>query len=84
MLLSQAIDEVPGIERLQKLGKEVWFRADAAFAKPEIYEALERWGGRTRFGFRPIVVGREPSDANTIRGDVAQDRVVAAAGKLIG
>ena len=25
----------------QKLGKEVVFRADAAFAKPEIYEALE-------------------------------------------
>jgi len=29
------------IERHQKLGKEVVFRADAAFAKPEIYEALE-------------------------------------------
>ncbi len=29
------------IERQQKLGKEVVFRADAAFAKPEIYEALE-------------------------------------------
>ena len=28
-------------ERQQKLGKEVVFRADAAFAKPEIYEALE-------------------------------------------
>ena len=28
------------IERQQKLGKEVVFRADAAFAKPEIYEAL--------------------------------------------
>jgi hypothetical protein len=26
------------------LGKEVVFRADAAFAKPEIYEALEEWG----------------------------------------
>jgi hypothetical protein len=29
------------IERQQKLGKEIVFRADAAFAKPEIYEALE-------------------------------------------
>ena len=29
------------IERQQKLGKEVVFRADATFAKPEIYEALE-------------------------------------------
>jgi len=32
------------IERQQKLGKEVTFRADAAFAKPEIYEALEERG----------------------------------------
>jgi hypothetical protein len=35
---------LPEIERQQKLGKEVVFRADAAFAKPEIYEALEGWG----------------------------------------
>ena len=33
---------LPKIERQQqKLGKEVVFRADAAFAKPEVYEALE-------------------------------------------
>lgn len=32
---------LPEIERQQKLGKEVVFRADAAFAKPEIYGALE-------------------------------------------
>ena len=32
------------IERQQKLGNEVVFRADAAFAKPEIYEALEKRG----------------------------------------
>jgi hypothetical protein len=32
---------LPEIERQQKLGKEVAFRADAAFGKPEIYEALE-------------------------------------------
>jgi hypothetical protein len=32
------------IERQQELGKEVVFRADAAFAKPEIYEALEERG----------------------------------------
>jgi len=31
----------PEIERQQEMGKEVVFRADAAFAKPEIYEALE-------------------------------------------
>jgi hypothetical protein len=35
---------LPEIERQQKLGKEVLFRADAAFAKPEIYEALEERG----------------------------------------
>lgn len=35
---------LPEIERQQKQGKEVVFRADAAFAKPEIYEALEARG----------------------------------------
>ena len=35
---------LPEIERQQKLGKEVVFRADAAFAKPEIYESLEEQG----------------------------------------
>ena len=32
---------LPEIERQQQQGKEVVFRADAAFAKPQIYEALE-------------------------------------------
>ena len=32
---------LPEIERQQRLSKEVVFRADAAFAKPELYEALE-------------------------------------------
>ena len=32
---------LPEIERQQERGKEVVFRADAAFAKPELYEALE-------------------------------------------
>jgi hypothetical protein len=35
---------LPEIERQQKQGKEVVLRADAAFAKPEIYEALENRG----------------------------------------
>jgi len=35
---------LPEIERQQKQDKEVVFRADAAFAKPEIYEALEERG----------------------------------------
>ena len=32
---------LPEVERQQREGKEVVFRADAAFAKPELYEALE-------------------------------------------
>ncbi len=35
---------LPEIERQQGMGKEVAFRADAAFAKPEMYEALEERG----------------------------------------
>lgn len=34
---------LPEIEHQQEVGKEVVFRADAAFAKPEIYESLEDW-----------------------------------------
>jgi hypothetical protein len=39
-------DEVllPEIERQQELEKQVVFCADAAFAKPEIYEAMEGAG----------------------------------------
>ena len=33
---------LPEIERQHTLGKAVVFRADAAFAKPEVYEALEK------------------------------------------
>jgi hypothetical protein len=32
---------LPEIARQRQQGKEVVFRADAAFAKPELYEALE-------------------------------------------
>ena len=35
---------LPEMERQQGIGKEVAFRADAAFAKPEVYEALEARG----------------------------------------
>jgi hypothetical protein len=35
---------LPEIERQQAEGKQIAFRADAAFAKPEIYEALEERG----------------------------------------
>lgn len=35
---------LPGIERWRAMGKEVAFRADAAFAKSEVYEGLEERG----------------------------------------
>jgi Transposase DDE domain group 1 len=35
---------LPEIERQRKRGQEVVLRADAAFAKPESYEALEKRG----------------------------------------
>ena len=35
---------LPEIDRQQRRGKEIAFRADAAFAKPEVYEALEERG----------------------------------------
>ena len=35
---------LPKIERQQQNGKEVAFRDNAAFAKPEIYAALEERG----------------------------------------
>ena len=37
---------LPEIDRQQRLGNEVVFRADAASAKPERYEALEERGVR--------------------------------------
>ncbi len=37
---------LPEIERQQQNGKEVAFRADAAFAQPEVYEALEERGAK--------------------------------------
>lgn len=35
---------LPEIDRQQELGKQLVFRADAAFAKPQIYERLEERG----------------------------------------
>ncbi len=37
---------LPEIERQQKLDQDVVFRADPAFAKPEIYQALEEHGAK--------------------------------------
>ena len=43
-LAQEEVCRLPEIERQQKLGEEVAFRPGAAFAKPEIYEALEERG----------------------------------------
>jgi hypothetical protein len=51
---------LPEIEQQQKQGKEVAFRADAAFAKSEIYEALEERGVKYAI--------RLPANANLERG----------------
>ncbi|HEX2710829.1 MAG TPA: IS1380 family transposase [Candidatus Acidoferrales bacterium] len=50
---------LPEIERQQKLGQEVVFRADAAFAKPEIYEALEERG--VKYAIRIPDAAQHPS-----------------------
>ena len=52
---------LPEIERQQKLGKEVVFRADAAFAKPEIYDALEERDVKYAISSRPTTVWRGTS-----------------------
>jgi hypothetical protein len=54
---------LPEIERQQAEGKEVAFRADAPFAKSEIYEALEKRGVKY-----PI---RKPANENLER-DIAE------------
>ncbi len=51
------------IARQQKAGKEVVFRADAAFAKPEIYDVLEERGEQCTI--------RIPANDNLVR-DVAE------------
>ena len=54
---------LPEIERQQQPGGEVAFRADAAFAQPEIYEALEARG--------VMYVIRIPANDNLMR-DIAE------------
>jgi hypothetical protein len=44
---------LPETERQQQMGKEGAFRGDAAFARPEVYEALQEGGVNTLFAFRP-------------------------------
>lgn len=55
---------LPEIERQQELGKEVVFRADAAFAKPEIYEALEERG--VKYAIRIPANGNLERDINEL------------------
>ena len=44
---------LPEIERQQNQGTEMVFRADAAFAKSEVYEALEERGVKYATARRP-------------------------------
>ncbi len=46
---------LPEIERQQLMGKEVAFRADAAFAKSEVYEALEERSVKYAIRMRRVV-----------------------------
>src|ERR1035437_2025107 len=55
---------LPEIERQQKLGKEGVFRADAACAKPEIYEALEERGAK--YAIRTPANGNLERDINEL------------------
>ena len=46
---------LPEIERQQAAGKQVAFRGDAAFAKPEVYEASEARGVQYAIRLRPTL-----------------------------
>ena len=61
---------LPEIERQQAEGKRVTFRADAAFAKPEIYEALEERG----VGIRDPHPGQQEPGAGDRRHFVSSAR----------
>ena len=43
----------PVLARYRERGIDLYFRADAAFAKPEIYEQLEPRASATRSAYRP-------------------------------
>jgi len=51
---------LPEIERQQKQGKEVVFRAEAGFAKLEIYEALDQ--GDVKYAIHILANGRLERD----------------------
>jgi hypothetical protein len=75
---------LPEIERQQRIGKEIAFRADAAFAKPEVYEALEKRG--VRYAIRiPANDGLERDIAELLRrpvGSPSQEPLVKYKGFL--
>ena len=65
---------LPEIERQHKHGKEVVVRADAAFAKPEIYEALEERG--VNYAIRiPSNENLERDIAELLRRPVGRPRI---------
>ena len=64
---------LPEIERQQAAGKQVAFRGDAAFAKPEVYEASEERG--VQYAIR--------IPANKSLELEIEDNLVSAAGKAL-
>ena len=51
----------PDVVRYRNRDFRRYFRADAAFAKPEIYEFLEAERTSTPFGYRPTRSSRKAS-----------------------
>ena len=73
---------VPEIERQQAEGKRVAFRADAAFAKPEIYDALEQRDVDYAIrmpGNKCLELEIEALSATSIRRSPASARTIRAA-----
>lgn len=73
---------LPEIERQRRQGKEVVFRADAAFAKPELYEALEE--REVKYAIRELVATLAlPGPIGKWSGTSFQQRLVKTDGRLI-
>ncbi len=72
---------LPEIERQQQNGKEVAFRADAAFAQPEVYEALEERGAKYALRI-PANDSLERDIAERLSGGKAQCEAVGGVQEL--
>ena len=76
---------LPEIERQQRMGKEIAFRADAAFAKPEEYEALEERGVKyaIRIPAKRYSAARHRRATETPRGKAHQETAGRVEGVLV-